>query len=129
MDSYLQEAEKVVGLRGVATDDRGLADPVCERRALAQRAVLHRGREERRGVHLLPEVEPIDIPMRHQRTSKWLSRQTVGDLRGLVPVAGNVVEVKLDDRPEGVDDVGRVVVVQEPVGVGDDGGSPQSRPI
>ena len=57
MDSYLQEAEKVVGLRGVATDDRGLADPVGEGCTLAERAVLNGSREERRGIDLLPEIE------------------------------------------------------------------------
>lgn len=51
------------------------------------------------------------------------------DVRRLVPVVGDVVEVELDDRPEGLSHIGRVAVVQEPVGVGDDSGRPESRSI
>ena len=121
----MEEAEKVVRLRGVAAHDRGLTDPVRERRALAQRAVLHCGREERRGVDLLPKVESVQC----RSPSTWRKMVTVRDLRRLVPVVCDVVEVKLDDRPKRVRDIGRVVVVQQPVGIGDDRGSPQSRPI
>lgn len=55
----LEEAEKVVRLRGVAGHNRGLADAGSEGRALAERAVLYGGGEERRRVNLLPEIEAM----------------------------------------------------------------------
>ena len=44
-----------------------------------------------------------------------------GRVRSLVPVAGDVVEVELDDGPEGASDIGGVSVGNQPVGVVDNG--------
>ena len=57
MDSYLQEAEKVVRLRGVAAYNRRLTDLIGKGNTLTERTVLDGSGEERRGVHLLPEIE------------------------------------------------------------------------
>ena len=40
---------------------------------------------------------------------------------GLVPVAGDIVEVELNDRPESLMNMGCVAIYNEPVGVGDNG--------
>ena len=57
IETYLQEAEKVGSLGGVAANDRGLADLGGESSTLAQGTVLDGGGEERRRGDLLPQVE------------------------------------------------------------------------
>ncbi len=125
MHTYLQEAKKVVGLRGVAADDRGLADLAGKRGTLTERAVLNGRREERRRVDLFPEIEPRAIQFK-----QVFPACTQIHLRRLVPVVLDVVEVELDDGPERVGHIaGAIAVGKEPVSIGDDGSRAQSRAI
>ena len=43
-----------------------------------------------------------------------------------VPVGDNVVQVKFEDRPDGVGHVGGIALLDEPVGVGDNGSGAKS---
>lgn len=62
----LEEAEKVVRLRGVAGHNRCLADAGSEGGTLAKRTVLDGGGEERRGVDLFPEIEAMESKCKHR---------------------------------------------------------------
>lgn len=95
----LEETEDIVGLGGVLGRRGRVADGRGKGGALTEGAVLHGRGEERGRVDFLPEVKG-----------------------GLVPVAGDIVEVELDDGPERVGGVGRVSVGGEPVGVSEEGG-------
>lgn len=56
----LEEAKKVVRLRGVSGHNRGLTNASSEGGTLAERAVLDGSGEERRRVDLLPKIEAIE---------------------------------------------------------------------
>jgi hypothetical protein len=68
--------------------------------------VLHGGGEEGRGLDFLPEVKA-----------------------GLVPIGRDVVEVELDGGPEGIGNVRRGGVLEEPVCIGNQRGATQSRAV
>ncbi len=54
----------------------------------------------------------------------------LADLRRLIPVVLDIVQVELEDRPERVLNVGSAVAVrEEPVRISDDRGSAKSRAI
>ena len=125
MAPHLQEAQKVVGLGGVSADNRRLADRGGQGSALAQGAVLDGGREERRRGDLLPEIEARESKSQIVRGGRVCG----GYLRGLIPVARDVIEVELDDGPEGGRDPGAVSVGDQPVGVVDYRRGAQSRSV
>ena len=52
-----------------------------------------------------------------------------GDIRCTVPVGLNVVEVQVDDGPQGVGDPCGVTVIEQPVSVENESGGSQSRAI
>jgi hypothetical protein len=104
--TYLQEAQCAISSRSIPGHYGGLAEGVGESDALPEGAVLDTRGEEGGRVDLLPEVET-----------------------GLVPGLLNVVQVKLDGRPEGGRDVRGVSVLNQPVGVGYERSSTESRSV
>lgn len=102
----LEETEDIVCLSCVLRRGGCLANGGGQGCPLAESTVLHGSGKEGGRVDLFPEVKG-----------------------GLVPAAGDIVEVELDDGPESVCGVGGVAVCNEPVGVGDDGGRPESRAV
>lgn len=78
--------------------------------------MLDRGREERRRRNFLPEIKA-----RFGENKGFVYTElTCGKCSpSLVPVAGTVVEVKLDDGPEGIGNVCGVSVGPQPFGIGD----------
>lgn len=70
--TYLEEAQKVVGLGRPAGDGGSLAEGVGKDDTLTESTVLHGGREERRGGDFFPQVEPEQLMLVNQKQSHRL---------------------------------------------------------
>jgi len=122
--TYLQEAEEVVCLSSVTGNNRCLAELCSKSNTFSQRPVLNSCSEERFRVDFFPEVKA-----RAKHNQHMVAEWQLPHIRGLVPIRGNVVKVKLDHRPYLRCHEGRVGVCNQPVRVSDQCGRPKGRSI